>query len=100
MIGTDVKISANGDVTGTLKTVTGFTKFSNAEQEQSGHYFPITLTGHGDNMTLKKNGSPQKEGIPFDADIIFRVENTEETREVEIDGKTALTLNFRNARFE
>ena len=88
-----------GNVSGTIKKVEGFTDFSSEPSEQSGHYFPFTLTTTGSKMTFKKNGSETKKDIVFDKDVIFRTEKTD-TWEVLVDGKSAVKLNFANATFE
>lgn len=102
LIGTDVKVYADGTVTGTLKNVTGYTEFNSTDvNEQSGHYFPLHLTKAGTKMTLKTNGVAKsgKENMPFDSDILFRVENKNTTFTIEVDGNEVVTLNFLKAIF-
>lgn len=102
LIGTDIKVYADGSVTGTLKKVTGFTEFNSADvKEQSGHYFPLHLTQTGSKMTLKTNGIAKvgKENMNFDPDIIFRVTNKDTTFTIEVDGNEVVTLNFLKALF-
>lgn len=102
LIGTDVKVYADGSVTGTLKNVTDFTEFNSTNvDEQSGHYFPLHLTQAGTKMTLKTNGvaKPEKENMAFDPDILFRVSDANTTFTIEVDGKEVITLNFRKAIF-
>lgn len=74
LVGDDLKVKKDGSVVGTFHYVPDYTEFSSAPEEQSGYYFPFHLTKTGSVMTFKKNGSPTKQDIPFDADIIFRVE--------------------------
>ena len=74
MIGPGATVDKNGNVKATLKKVEGFTDFSSVEEEQSGHYFPFSLTVTGSKMTFKKNETETKKDIPFDKDIIFRTE--------------------------
>lgn len=50
-------------------------------------------------MTFKKNGSPTKQDIAFDSDIIFRVTKTD-TFEVLVDGQSVVKFNFSGATFE
>ena len=50
-------------------------------------------------MTFKKNGSPTKQDIAFDPDIIFRVTKND-TFEVLIDEQSIVTFNFTKATFE
>lgn len=54
MIGPGATVNKNGNVKATLKKVEGFTDFSSVEKEQSGHYFPFSLTVTGSKMTFKK----------------------------------------------
>lgn len=98
MIGPGATVNKNGNVKATLKKVEGFTDFSSVEKEQSGHYFPFSLTVTGSKMTFKKNGTETKKDIPFDKDIIFRTEKTD-TWEVLVDGRSVVKLNFANATF-
>lgn len=102
MISADTKIEADGSVTGTLKYIAGFEQFSSAEREQSGNYFPLKLTVTGSKMTLKKNGTAGegKTDMPFDPELIFRVEKNSDTFTVSVDGKDLFTLNFRSAVLE
>ena len=67
--------------------------------EDSGYYFPFHLTKSGTKMTFKKNGSPTKQDIAFDPDIIFRVTKND-TFEVLIDEQSIVTFNFTKATFE
>lgn len=90
---------ADGSVTGTFHYVSDYTEFSSVTEEQSGYYFPFHLTKTGTTMTFKKNGSPTKEGIAFDPDIVFRVTQGD-TFEVLIDDASVITFNFTGAVFE
>lgn len=102
LIGTDIKVYADGSVTGTLKSVTGFTEFNSADvDEQSGYYFPLHLTQVGTKMTLKTNGVAKagKENMAFDPDILFRVSDKNTTFNIEVDGNEVVTLNFKKAIF-
>lgn len=72
---------------------------SSNSEEQSGYYFPFHLTKTGTKMTFKKNGTPTKENIPFDADIIFRVVKGD-TFEVLVDDKSVVKFTFAGAKFE
>ena len=98
MIENDITVDKDGNVRGTLKKVEGFTDFSSEPSEQSGHFFPFTLTVTGSKMTFKKNGSETKKDINFDKDIIFRTTKTD-TWEVLVDNKSVVKLNFANATF-
>ena len=99
LVGDDLAVKADGSVTGTFHYVTGYSEFSSLPGEDSGYYFPFHLTKTGTNMTFKKNGSPTKEGIPFDPDIVFRV-TKDDTFEVVVDDASVVTFTFAGATFE
>ena len=102
MVSPDTTILESGKVLGTLHYISNFTEFSSISGEQSGNYFPILLDVTGEKMTLKKNGvaSEGKENMPFDPEIIFRVESNSTTFEIEVDGKSVLSLDFTGATLE
>ena len=50
-------------------------------------------------MTFKENGSPTKQDIAFDPDIIFRVTKSD-TFEVLVDNQSVVKFNFSEATFE
>ena len=85
LVGDDIKVYADGSVTGTFHYVTGFTGFSSVPEEQVGYYFPFHLVKTGTKMTFRKNGLVTKQDIAFDPDIIFRV-TKDDVFEVLIDG--------------
>lgn len=99
LVGDDLKVYADGAVTGTFHHVTGYSEFSSLPGEDSGYYFPFHLTKTGSKMTFKKNGSPTKQDIAFDPDIIFRVAKND-TFEVLVDSKSVVKFNFTGATFE
>ena len=99
LVGDDLKVKEDGPVVGTFHYVTGYAEFSDVPGEDSGYYFPVHLTKTGTNMTFKKNGSPTKQDIPFDADIIFRV-TKDDTFEVLVDENSVVTFNFKGATFD
>lgn len=99
LVGSDLQVYADGSVKGTFHYVSDYTEFSSEPDEQSGYYFPFHLTKSGTTMTFKKNGSPTKQDIPFDADIIFRVSKGD-TFEVIVDKKSVVKFSFLNAVFE
>ena len=99
LVGDDLTVKADGSVTGTFHHVTGYTDFSSEPDEQEGYYFPFHLTKTGTKMTFKKNGSPTKQGITFDPDIIFRV-TKDDTFEVLVDDSSVVKFNFAGATFE
>lgn len=97
LAGEDLRVYADGSVYGTLKHVTEYVEFSSNEEEQSGYYFPFKLTKTGTTMTLRKNGvaAPEKDNMPFDPEIVFRV-SKEDTFTVEVDDTLVVTFNFKN----
>lgn len=101
MISPDTKILDDGSVEGTLYKVDGFKAFNtNNAAEQSGHFFPFTLSGEpGSKMTFKKNGVESKKDIDYDKDIVFRVEDKQTKFEVTVDGNSVIRLNFEKATF-
>lgn len=99
LVGDDLTVKADGSVTGTFHHVTGYTEFSSEPDEQEGYYFAFHLTKTGTKMTFKKNGSPTKQGITFDPDIIFRV-TKDDTFEVLVDDSSVVKFNFAGATFE
>lgn len=84
---------------GTLHNIDGFTKFSSSPSEQSGHFFPLTLTKTGTNITVKKDGT-EKKTIEYDPDWVLRVDGKSTTFEFIIDSEPVITLNFTKATFE
>ncbi len=94
LIRDDVKVYADGTVTGTFKHVTGYTGFNGEDPgEQEGYFFPFRLAKTGTTMTFKKNGVPGKTDIAWEADNLFRV-TASDTFEVEVDGSSVVTFNF------
>lgn len=98
MIEKDVRVLADGSVMGTLKKVENYTGFSSKKEEQSGNYFPFHLTQTGTTMSIK-GGTTPKENIPFDSDIVLRVDSTK-VFNIEVDGKLVVTLKFDKATLE
>lgn len=84
----NVTVTKMGDVTASLKHVTGWTGFSSIEEEQNGYYLPVSLTGEGTTMSLVKNGEirEDKQDIPFDTSLVFRV-TSGDIFTVYVDGK-------------
>ncbi len=99
LVGDDLAVKADGSVVGTFHYVSDYTEFSSVPEEQSGYYFPFHLTKTGTKMTFKKNGSPTKENIPFDADIVFRV-SKDDTFDVLVDDSSVVKFSFTGATFE
>ena len=99
LVGGDLMVKADGSVVGTFHHVTGYTEFSSEPNEQEGYYLPFHLAKTGTRMTFKKNGSPTKQDIAFDSDIIFRV-TKDDTFEVLVDNSSVVKFNFAGATFE
>lgn len=97
----DLQVLEDGTVRGTFHHVTGYTGFRSNVAEQSGYYFPFKLGSSvsGETMTFKKNGTPTKQGIPFDPEIVFRV-TAGDTFEVVVDESSVVTFSFAKAAFE
>lgn len=94
-----MKVLEDGTVKGTFKYVTGYTGFNASEpDEQEGYFFPFSLKNSGATMTFKKNGSPGKEGIPFEKDNVFRVTSSD-TFTVSVDDEDVITFKFNQANF-
>lgn len=101
LVAADTQIAADGSVLGHLPYVENFEAFNKSnKKEQEGHYLPVILDVTGDKMTIKKNGeaAKNKQNIKFDPEIIFRVDDNDTTFEVEVDGKSVATFNFKRAK--
>ncbi len=105
MVGEDIAVHEDGNVTGTIHYVKEYKNFSSVVEEQSGHYFPFKLTKSGTVMTIEKNGAAEKdkENITFDSDIILRVDK-DDTFTIKVGEETAddevVTLKFCKANME
>ena len=101
LVAADTQIAADGSVLGRLPYVENFEAFNKSnKKEQEGHYMPVLLDVTGTKMTLKKNGSAEKgkENMKFDPEIIFRVDDNDTTFEIEVDGKSVATFNFKKTK--
>lgn len=98
LVGDDVKVYADGSVTGTFRHVMGYTGFSSTAEEQEGYYFPFHLTKTGEKMEFVKNNDTRSGEIPWEANNVFRV-TAEDTFEVLVDSSSVVTFNFSNATF-
>lgn len=97
----NVKVSKDGNVTGTFLYVKNFTQFNeNNPLEQEGHFFPFRLTNTGKKMTFKKNGLAVKEDIEFEAENVFRISDSNTTFTVIVDGNEIVTFKFAKAVFQ
>lgn len=109
LIGKDLIINEFGSVKGTMKYVKGFTDFSSNVFEQDGYFIPFKLGADmtGSTMSLIKNGihREDKTNMPFDKDIVLRVDGPETVWEIEVKDingsiKNTQTLYFSMAKFE
>lgn len=98
LIGSDVEVYEDGRVEGTFKHVTGYTGFSDNEEEQEGYYFPFRLSKSGEKMEFRKNKDKSSGEIPWEADNVFRV-TASDTFEVLVDGESVVTFSFEKATF-
>ena len=99
MISEDMTVLANGAVMGTFQYVTGYTGFNtDVPAEQDGYFFPFTLKKAGTTMTFQKNGVPVKENIPWEANNVFRLTQSD-TFTVLVDNNAIITFYFNNATF-
>ena len=95
-----MEVLENGDVRGTFKYVTGYTGFNgDVPAEQEGYFFPFTLKKSGTTMTFKKNGAVSKENLPWEANNVFRVTQSD-TFTVIVDSAEVLTFHFNNSTFQ
>lgn len=100
LVGDDIKVYEDGTVTGTLKHVTGYTGFNEAEpEEQEGYFFPFRLVQTGEKMEFVKNRDTRSGEIPWEADNVFRVAESD-TFEVLVDKNLVVTFNFAKATFQ
>lgn len=98
LISPDTAIDEHGNVTGTLKYVSGWREFSKSEaSEQSGHFFPVKLSDEYKTKKIKVTGKKVKEAT--DTNWILRVENEESTFRFETEGQEIFTLKFNLATF-
>ncbi len=94
----DVKVNSAGKVTGTLKYVTGYTKFDETTPEhQEGNYFPFKLNKVGTEIEVKKNGTTVRK-VAYDPNWIIRLENTTDKFEFLLDGESLITLDFSDVK--
>lgn len=99
LISKDTYVCENGTIHGELKYVNDYTGYSSNPLLQSGYYFPLNLTGTGTLMTCVKNGVITKKDVPFDSEVVLRMENPNTTFEILVDDKSVVRLNFATADF-
>lgn len=95
----------DGSVMGVLKWVSDFTAFNETvSAEQNGYFVPIKLTGkvRGEKMTIIKNGEERedKTDMPFDSELLLRVEDSSDRFSILVDGKHVITFNFKKTSFD
>lgn len=98
----DVRVSPEGNVTGTFPYVEKFTGFNESDpSEQEGNYFWIKLGGDyaGKMKTVKRTSGQQgKENQSTDDDWILRLtDGTDTVFTIKAEGATDLTLTFAGA---
>lgn len=81
---TDVAIT-NGNVTGELKYVTGYTGFSSKVEEQSGNYLAFKVEADADSITVELINGTLGHPVTLDSDgmIVLRIADTS-TQSIEI----------------
>lgn len=101
LIGSDVKVSKDGAVTGTLKHVSGWKWFNPSDtSEQTGNYFPFKLGDdyNGKDVTVTREGG--KEKTAQDTEWIVRVPDNDTVYTVKASGVNDLKLTFKNATLQ
>lgn len=109
MLGNDVKVSDNGEVTGTINHLTGVTAYEQEEQ-QEGHYFPTMFDEKNYDRPLHVGGKPSDDGFTAGKDItpsredpylVIRVENCTDEKKVTVYDQESkaevFTLDFSGA---
>lgn len=87
------KILSDGSVKAEFLAVTGYTEYSTETAEQSGFYFPFTLSGvTGETLTIKKNGVTFYDDEFKEVNVIKITQSDVIT--VSVDGNLIATLNF------
>lgn len=97
MICDDVRIAANGDVTGTLPYVASYPDFSSSVDEQHGNYFPVYIDREGGQITTDKDGVSKMNDFPDDHLLVIRVDKQSTTVKITVDSDVITTLNFAGA---
>lgn len=103
LVDPDVEISATGEVTGKLKKVTDFEKFSSDVSKQSGHYLPVRVDSQYMGKDISVTGTRTtsvKVDEESDLDFILRVASNSTTFKFSEGKNTFMTLTFKNATIE
>ena len=103
LIDANVKIAANGEVTGNLKNVESFPKFSEDVSKQSGHYLPVRISKQYMGKEITVTGSRTTKitvNQESDLDFILRVVSTSSTFRFKDGENEFMKLTFKNATLE
>lgn len=98
LIAPDVKVTADGKVTGTLKKVENFTGFSNAKKDQSGHFFPFYVEAPGTVLKIEgaTTGTANVVEHPEERMCCVKVDTTRQFT-VKMDDTEVFKLDFTGA---
>lgn len=96
-VNTNGMIKNNGDVIGTVYYVNSIDGFGDEFGEQQGNFLPINILANGETMTIIKNGEIIEENVQFYSNLLLQIDSKSDIFEVEIDGKSAFILNFKDA---
>lgn len=100
LIGSDVKIAADGSVLGTILYVPEYPAFSSVPDEQKGNYFPVYIEREGDQITTDKDGVSKTNDFPGDHLLVIRVDSPDTTVKISVDESEITTLNFKKAKLK
>ena len=103
LVDENVKIDANGEVTGNLKKVTDFTQFSDEVAKQSGHYLPVRVDKQYMNKEISVIGTKTTKvnvDSESDLDFILRVASVNSTFKFKDGDNEFMRLTFKNAILE
>lgn len=94
----DMKINADGEVTGKFKQVSNWTDFD--KKDNSGYFFPISFNQPGKTMTIRGNGNVKEKIAANDGWLVARLTKEKDSEyEVLIDGISQGKFTFKNATF-
>ncbi len=100
LIADNVKISADGSVTGNIKKVTDYTGFSGVKAEQSGHYLPVVLDSRYSGKTISCQRDSDDPKTSTDLEWVLRIPSSSTKFTFKADDEIILTLNFERATLE
>lgn len=96
-IGSDVKISSDGKVTGTLHYVKDFTEFGG--KKTTGYYFPVKLDKKYTGKEITCKGTSTKKATDLEW-LLYVVDKDSKFTFSTVEDGTILTLTFENAKFD